>query len=73
MKYSVDRVEDNIIVLQNINTKEIIEINKKDINFKVVDGDIIIFKDNKYIKEERLKEDRLRLIQEKLNKVKGLK
>ena len=73
MKYSVDRVENNIIVLQNINTKEIIEINKKDINFKVVDGDIIIFKDNKYIKEEKLKEDRLRLIQEKLNKVKGLK
>lgn len=73
MKYSVDRVEDNIIVLQNINTKEIIEINKKDINFKVVDGDIIIFKDNKFIKDEKLKEDRLRLIQEKLNKVKGLK
>ncbi len=73
MKYSVDRVEDNIIVLQNINTKEIIEINKKDINFKVVDGDIIVFKDNKYIKDEKLKEDRLRLIQEKLNKVKGLK
>ena len=73
MKYSVDRVEDNIIVLQNINTKEIIEINKKDINFKVVDGDIIIFKDNKFIKDKKLKEDRLRLIQEKINKVKGLK
>ena len=73
MKYSVDRVEDNIIVLQNINTKEIIEINKKDINFKVVDGDIIISKDNKFIKDEKLKDDRLRLIQEKLNKVKGLK
>ena len=73
MKYSVDRVEDNIIVLQNINTKEIIKINKKDINFKVVDGDIIISKDNKFIKDEKLKEDRLRLIQEKLNKVKGLK
>ena len=73
MKYSVDRVEDNIIVLQNINTKEIIEINKKDINFKVVDGDIIVFKDNKFIKDEKLKEDRLRLIQEKINKVKGLK
>ena len=73
MKYSVDRIEKNIIVLQNLDTKEILEVSKKDINFKISDGDIIVYSDGKYIKDEKIKEDRLKLIQEKLNKVKGLK
>ena len=73
MKYSVDRIEDNIVILQDLDTKIIKEVNKKDIKFKVSEGDILLFKDNKYIKDDKLKEDRVRLIQEKLNKLKGLK
>ena len=73
MKYSVDRIENNIVVLQDLNTKEIKEINKKNINFKVCEGDILVYSEGKYTKDNNLKEDRLKLIQEKLNKVKGLK
>ena len=72
MKYSVDRIEGNIIILQNLDTKEIKEVLKKDIGIRVKDGDILVYKDNKYMKDNKLKEDRLKFIQEKLNKLKGL-
>lgn len=72
MKYAVDRVEENIIVLENITSKEIKEINKKSINFEVNDGDILIYKDNKYYKDNKSKEERIKLIQDKLNKVKNI-
>ncbi len=73
MKYSVDRIEDNIVILQDLDTKVIKEVNKKDIKFKISDGDVLLFKDNKYIKDNKLKEDRIKLIQEKMNRLKGLK
>jgi len=73
MKYSVDRIEDNIIVLQDLDTKEIKEVLKKDIGIRVKDGDILVYKNNKYMKDNKLKEDRVKLIQEKLNRLKGLK
>lgn len=73
MKYSVDRIEDNIVILQDLDTKEIKEVLKKDIGIRVKDGDILVYKDNKYMKDNKLKEDRLKLIQEKMNRLKGLK
>ena len=73
MKYSVDRIEGSIVILQDLNTKEIKEVNKKNIKFKIKDGDIIVFKDNCYYKDDNLKEDRLKLIQEKINRLKGEK
>ena len=72
MKYSVDRVEENIIILQDLKTKEIKEINKKELKLKVNDGDILIYKDNKYYKDEKSKEDRLKDLKEKLNRVKNI-
>ncbi len=72
MKYSVDRIEDNIIILQDLDTKEIKEVLKKDIGIRVKDGDILVYKDNKYMKDNNLKEDRLKLIQEKLNRLKNM-
>ena len=73
MKYCVDRIEDNIVILQDLDTKEIKEVLKKDVGIRVKDGDILVYKDNKYMKDNKLKEDRLKLIQEKMNRLKGLK
>ena len=73
MKYSVDRIEEDIVILQDLDTKEIKEVLKKDIGIKVSDGDILVFKNNKYQKDKKLKEDRIKLIQEKMNRLKGLK
>ena len=73
MKYSVDRLENEIVVLEDLDTKVIKEVLKKDLNFKVREGDILIYKDNQYIKDNKIKEDRIKMLQEKLNKLKGLK
>ena len=70
MKYSVDRIENNIIVLQNLDTKEIKEVK---LSFKVKEGDILIYKDNKYIKDDNLKNDRLKMLEEKLKRVQNIK
>lgn len=72
MKYAVDRVEGKIIVLENLDTKEIKEIDIKGLNFKVNDGDILLYKNKKYYKDDALKQERLKIIQEKLNKVKSI-
>lgn len=73
MKYAVDRVEKNIVVLESISTKEIVQINKNKLGFNVSDGDILVYKNNKYYKDDNAKTERLKMIQEKLNKVKGIK
>ena len=73
MKYSVDRIEGNIVILQDLDTKEIKEVLKKDIGIRVKDGDILVYKNNKYYKDDNAKAERLKMIQEKLNKVKGIK
>ena len=73
MKYAVDRLEKNIVVLENISTKEMIQINKNKLGFSVSDGDILVYKNNKYYKDDNARAERLKMIQEKLNKVKGIK
>ena len=70
MKFAVDKIEDNVVVLENIDTKEIIAILKKDLDFEVKESDILVFIDNKYFKDDKEKENRLKIIQEKFNKVK---
>lgn len=72
MKYSVDRIEGNIIILQNLESKEMKEIDKDILDFEVNDGDIIIYENNQYRKDDNAKEDRLKMIQEKLNRLKEL-
>ena len=72
MKYAVDKLEDNIVVLENLDTKEIKNVELSKFDFNIKEKDIIIYKNNKYIKDDKLKQDRLKLMQEKLNKVKNI-
>lgn len=70
IKYAVDRVENNIIVLENLDTKEIKNIDKNIINFNISDGDILIYENNKYYLDTKYKNERIKIIMEKLTKVK---
>lgn len=69
MKYSVDRIEDNIVVLENIKTKEIKEIKKNELSFDVDEKDILTYKNKIFQKDNNEKLNRLRIIQEKLNRL----
>lgn len=73
MKFAVDRIEDNIIVLENIQTNEIIKLNIKQLPENIKEKDIIRLENNKYILDNKEKEEREKIIREKLNRLKNLK
>ena len=70
MKYVVDRIENNIIILENLKDKSILEIPKDKINFLVKDGDVLYYYNNKFRINLETKKKRIELIKEKFNKIK---
>ncbi len=70
MKYAVDKIENNIALLEDINTKEKKEINISLLPTSIKEGSILLFKDNQYYKEESEEELRRKRIMEKFNKLK---
>lgn len=71
MKYSVDEIIDDIIKLENLETREIIYINKSDIDFDIYENDILILENNKYIKDDEFKNKRVNMLKEKLERLKN--
>ena len=47
IKYTVDRIENDIVILEKYPTKEMIEIDKKILSDNIHEGSIIIFDNNK--------------------------
>ena len=73
MKFAVDRIEENIAILENITTQEKIEIAIEQLPKGLHEGAIIVVKGNKYILDSQEEDKRRKRIQEKLNRLKGLK
>ena len=73
MKYAVDRIEDNIVIREDIETKEKEEILITDIVGQVHEGSIIIKKDNIYVCDIEEEEVRRKKLREKLERLKNLK
>lgn len=70
MKYIIDRVEDNIVVCENLETKEIIELDKSLLPENIKDGNVLLFENNEYkldLNEEELRRQRIR---ERFNRLK---
>lgn len=66
MKYSVDKIENDIVVLEDLESKEKINVNKKSIPFIVNEKDILRFENNEYIKDDDLKDKRIKMLKEKM-------
>lgn len=66
MKYAVDKVEDDIVLLENITNGEKKEIKKECFSFPVKETDIVIKKDGAYLKDNKEKEDRIKVIKAKM-------
>lgn len=64
--YAVDRVEGDIAVLENTSTKEIINVDKS-ILPDVIDGDILVYENGTYIKDDNLKNEKLESVRERMN------
>ena len=70
-KYSVDRIEENIIVLENISTGEIIEIDKNSLDFDVVEGNILICNDGVFSLDKKEEDVRRSSLRDRLNRLKS--
>ena len=70
MKYSVDRIENDIAILEDITTKEKIEINVNYLPKKIKEGTILEKKDDSFIIDEEEENIIRKRIMEKFNKLK---
>lgn len=52
MKYIIDRIEKNIVVCENQETKKIENFKIEQFPEGIKDGDIVVFKDGKFEKDE---------------------
>ena len=70
-KYSVDRIEEDTVVLENIENKEIIEIKKSELDFEIVDGNILKLVDGKFVLDKETEVSRKESLRERLNRLKN--
>lgn len=71
-KYAVDRIEGKFAVLENLETREIklVELLLLPV---VKEKDILVYQDNLYMIDDKERRKRLKLIKEKLAKLKSIK
>lgn len=71
MIYVVDRIENDIAVLENTTTKETkdVELNKLPCNLK--EGNVLKYENNTYTLDETLEQERKNAILEKFNRLKN--
>lgn len=69
MKYAVDRIDSEVATLENIIDGSKINVMIKDISFDIKEGDILIFDGEKYFKDDKLKNERLKKIREKMDRL----
>lgn len=70
MKYAIDRIEGDIIILENLENNQKIEIPLSLIE-GAKEGDIIIYENGKYRKDEASYEERLAAIKDRMNSLRS--
>ena len=70
MKYSVDKIENDIVILEDLDNGNIKEESISIFNFKVKEKDILLFNNNVYIKDDNEKTNRINMLREKMNRLK---
>lgn len=71
MKWAIDRIINSIVILENIETLEKKEVDVALLPSSILEGSIIIFRDNKYYLDETEEERRRRIIEEKFKKLRN--
>lgn len=69
MKFAVDKIDNGVVLLENIKDNSKLEVSLDKLPLDVKETDILVYKNNKYEKDDNEKEERLRLIEEKMNKL----
>ena len=66
MMYSVDKIENGVATIENLLTKELINVKLKDLPNNVKEKDMLKYDGNSYMLDESLKEKRARMLKDKM-------
>lgn len=69
MKYAIDRIEENIAILENITTKEIIEVELSLLPPNIQESNILIYENNEYKLDTETESKRKEDILNRFNKL----
>lgn len=69
MKIVVDRIEGNLAVCENLETREIIQIEIQKLPKGIEEGTVIKFENNEYLIDEEEEKQRRKRIEEKMNRL----
>lgn len=70
MKFAVDKIENDIVILENVSDNSILEVNVKNLPEGIKECDIIRLENNKYVLDNNEKNERLRRIKLKMKSLK---
>ena len=70
MKYSVDRIENDIAILENLDTREIIEVNINELPMNIHDGIILLYDGTNYTIDREENKSRIEMMREKMSRLK---
>lgn len=70
MKYAVDRFEENIVVLENIKTGEIVEVERKILPEEIHEGSILKLINDEYLIDKNIEKERRMSLRERMEKLK---
>lgn len=68
--YAIEKIENNLVIAEDLETKEQITIPQKDFTFSIKEGTMFDIKNNKIIKQEKLEEERRKLLRERMERLK---
>lgn len=71
MKFAVDRIEDNIVVLENIETNELMSVDITLLPSSIHEGSILTFINNTYIEDNDEEEKRRKMIEERFMRLRN--
>ncbi|MCI8700184.1 MAG: DUF3006 domain-containing protein [Clostridia bacterium] len=69
MKYIIDRIENDIAICQNPESKEVIEVDIEELSQEAKEGSVIILEDGKYIIDKKEEMKIRKRIEDKMNKI----
>lgn len=70
MKYAVDRIENDIAVLENLSDGSILKIKVNLLPTGIIERDIVVKSENSFLLDQKEKDNRLRRIREKMDRLK---
>ena len=71
MLYAIDKIEDNIVLLENIDNKEKKEVDKTLLPNEIKEGNIIKYENDSYTLDQKTENKRRKELEDKLKKVKS--